>query len=118
MRSRPTADMPRLVRRAPLQTRIKNYIWDTLLWLSENLDAEEWAEAQKEWALPVGLVLNLVFLLARSNSAGESRGSSDVFGDYESRRGSDWFRWLVRLSIYASENTADYTCSVALLCSP
>lgn len=87
--------MPRLVRRAPLQDRVKNYIWDSLLWLSEEFSAEEWADAQKDWALPVAAVLNAVFLVARANTATESQGSYDVFGDFDSRRGSSWLVWLV-----------------------
>ncbi|KAI9824042.1 MAG: hypothetical protein M1832_002110 [Thelocarpon impressellum] len=62
--------MPRLVRRQPLADRIKAYLnpWDFLLWLSEEVDSNDWDEFQRSYATPLGLVCNLVFLIARSNS--------------------------------------------------
>ncbi len=87
--------MPRLVRRAPLDERIKNWIGDTLLWISEELNGSDWEDAQKEWATPTGIALNFVFMIARANTSKQSQGSYDVFGDYEGRRTSGWLRWLV-----------------------
>ncbi|KAF2094108.1 hypothetical protein NA57DRAFT_68708 [Rhizodiscina lignyota] len=89
--------MPRLVRRTPLGERIKNYIWDTLLWASEELNSDEWENAVKEWVTPIGLALNFIFLLARANVSGQSKGSYDVFGDYEGRGRSGWLQWLLTL---------------------
>ena len=88
--------MPRLVRRQPLADRIKAYLnpLDFLLWLSEEVDSNDWDELQRSYATPFGLACNLVFLIARSNSgagAGES-ASADVFGDQDGARGFlSWF---------------------------
>lgn len=90
--------MPRLVRRAPLSERIKAYLnpWDILLWLSEELNGNDWEDFQKEWSIPIGVVMNIVCMIARANSGSSaSYGGDDVFGDYESRRGSGWLLFLV-----------------------
>ena len=87
--------MPRLIRRQPLLERIQGYLnpADLLLWLSEELESQGWDQLEKEWALPIGFTLNLVFLVARANSRGASGSYDDVFGD--SRRETGWFSWLV-----------------------
>ncbi len=90
--------MPRLVRRQPLAERIKAYLnpLDFLLWLSEEVDSNDWDEFQRSYATPSGLLCNLVFLIARANS-GDAGGAShhdDVFGDDSSRGG--WLSWFVR----------------------
>ena len=89
---------PRLVRRTPLIARIKSYLdpLDFLLWLSEELNSNELEDTLKQWAIPLGVLLNFVFMVSRANTGGGggSRGDN-VFGDYESRRGSGWFVWLV-----------------------
>jgi hypothetical protein len=89
--------MPRLVRRQPLLARIQAYLnpLDFLLWLSEEIDSNDWDEVQRTFATPIGLGLNFVFLIARANSgsSGVSRGADDVFGDGPSRSG--YLAWLV-----------------------
>lgn len=87
--------MPRLVRRRPLTERIKSYLnpLDFLLWLSEEIDTNDWDQFEKDWALPLGVLLNVVFLIARANSRpNSSRASDDVFGD---DGGAPWLSWLV-----------------------
>lgn len=90
--------MPRLIRRQPLLERIQGYLnpADLLLWLSEEFESQGWDQLEKEWALPIGFVLNLTFIVARANSRGASDGYDDVFGD--TRRGTGWFSWLVSTS--------------------
>ena len=87
--------MPRLIRRQPLLERIQGYLnpADFLLWLSEEFESQGWDQLEKEWALPIGFILNLTFLVARANSRGASGSYDDVFGD--SRRETGWFSWLV-----------------------
>lgn len=84
----------RLVRRAPLLERIKASLnpLDFLLWLSEEINSNDWEDFQRQWAYPTGLTLNVIFMVARANSGAGSDGS-DVFADaYET--GSGWFAWL------------------------
>lgn len=84
--------MPRLVRRTPLMQRLKAHLdpHDLLLWLSEELNSDTYEEWLRDWATPIGIGLNLVFILARGAS---SRGNSDdVFGD---SNGSGWLSWFV-----------------------
>ena len=91
--------MPRLVRRAPLSERLKNYLnpLDFLLWLSEELNGLDWDE-YKEWSVPIGLGVNLIFLVARANtSAQHEQWDDDIFGDYEGKYGSGWLKWLVSI---------------------
>jgi len=93
--------MPRLVRRAPLSERLKAYLdpLDFLLWLSEELNSNDWEDFQKQWATPIGVAINIVFMIARANSGGaSSTKGDDVFGDYEVRRGSGWLTWFVSIS--------------------
>lgn len=100
---------PRLVRRRPLVERIKSYLnpLDFLLWLSEELDSNDW---NKEWANPIGFLLNVVFLIARANTAYSIRkGGDDVFGnDIAYTPWSAWFAaFLVHLlSLLAFVNGA------------
>jgi len=89
--------MPRLVRRQPLADRIKAYLnpLDFLLWLSEELDSNDWDQWQNDWAMPIGIGLNVIFLIARANSGGSSgrRRGDDVFGD--DGGGGGWLSWVV-----------------------
>lgn len=87
--------MPRLIRRQTLGQRIQSYLnpADFLLWLSEELDSYGWDQLEKEWAIPIGFVLNLVFLTARANSGGKSQSYDDVFRD--SRREISVLSWSV-----------------------
>jgi len=94
--------MPRLVRRAPLSERIQAYLdpYDFLLWLSEELNDDTYDEWLKAWATPIGVGLNILFILARGASKqGARRGRDDVFGDLESKRGSGWFGWMVSAAL-------------------
>jgi hypothetical protein len=87
--------MPRLVRRQPLAERIRSFLnpLDFLLWLSEEIDVNTWDQFDKDWALPLGIVLNLTFLIARANSRSSgSRAIDDVFGD---DGGVPWMSWFV-----------------------
>lgn len=87
--------MPRLVRRQPLAERIKSYLnpLDFLLWLSEEIDANDWEQFEKNWALPLGVTMNIVFMIARANSRQSgSRAVDDVFGDGD---GVSLMSWLV-----------------------
>lgn len=87
--------MPKIVRRQPLSERIAAYLnpYDFLLWLSEELESSGWDQIEKEWALPIGAGLNLIFLIARSNTQTRSTSYDDVFGE---SLGSGWLVWLVR----------------------
>ena len=91
--------MPRLIRRRPLLERIKAYLdpLEVLLWISEEFQSSEWDQWQKEWATPIGIALNIVFMIARANSGSGSRiGRDDVFGeDVVSHAG--WLAYLVRI---------------------
>jgi hypothetical protein len=85
--------MPRLVRRRPLSERIISYLnpYDFLLWLSEEFEGGDWEQLEKNWALPIGIVLNLVFLVARANSRSSgSKAFDDVFGDDDSTSVRGW----------------------------
>lgn len=90
--------MPRLIRRQPLAERIKAYLnpADFLLWISEELESHGWDQLEKEWAIPIGFGLNLIFLIARANSRGASGTYDDVFGDSKSETG--FFAWFVSTS--------------------
>ncbi|PWY73590.1 hypothetical protein BO70DRAFT_354831 [Aspergillus heteromorphus CBS 117.55] len=102
--------MPRLVRRRPLAERIKSYLnpLDFLLWLSEEIDTHDWDQFEKDWALPVGIALNLVFLIARANSqSSSSQAIDDVFGDEGGTPVLSWFASFVvhLLIVFAALNT-------------
>jgi hypothetical protein len=90
--------MPKYVRRQPLVERVRAYLnpYDFLLWISEEIESNGWDQLEKEWATPIGLVLNLVFIIARANSKGTSRGYDDVFGDVPRIA---WTAWLVSANL-------------------
>ncbi|KAK2813597.1 hypothetical protein FQN49_008277 [Arthroderma sp. PD_2] len=92
--------MPPLIRRRPLLERIQAYLnpLDFLLWLSEELDSSDWEQWEKEWALPVGIGLNVLFLVARANSHKGSRAHDDVFGD---DGGGSYISWLASFIVHA-----------------
>ena len=93
--------MPPLVRRRPFLERIKANFdpYDLLLWLSEELNDDSYDELLNAWATPIGIAVNIIFILARGASRPSTvRGSDDVFGDIEARHGSGWFAWLVSIS--------------------
>lgn len=94
----------RLIRRQPLADRLRAYLdpLDFLLWISEQFDSEDIDSLQKAWGAPIGLLLNLIMLLARANSSsGGRRVVDDVFGDEP--RGVGWVGWLVRFQLDVSE---------------
>jgi hypothetical protein len=100
-----TNNMPPLVRRRPLLERVQAYLdpGDFLLWLSEELNDDAHEDLLNSWATPIGIALNFLFILARgSSNPGDSRGSDDVFGDIEGKKGSGWFAWLVSIPGYVS----------------
>ena len=86
--------MPRYVRKQPLKDRLAAYLnpYDFLLWLSEEVESNGWDQLEKEWAIPVGFGLNLIFLIARANTGTYSSGYDDVFGDGP---GFGWLAWFV-----------------------
>jgi hypothetical protein len=91
--------MPRLVRRRPLLERIKAQLnpLDLLLWLSEEIETRDWDH--KSFAIPLGLGLNFVFLVARGAtgaSGGRGRGYDDVFGE----EGSGWGVWVATFVVH------------------
>lgn len=90
--------MPRLVRKTPLSERIKAYLdpYDFLLWLSELLNDDAVSDWLKDWATPIGVGLNILFILARGASkSGGSSGDDDVFGNIDVGGGSGWLSWVV-----------------------
>ena len=89
---------PRLIRRRPLAERIKAYLdpLDLFLWLSEQVDSGDWDQWQKDWATPFGILINVIFLIARANSGYNARARvDDVFGDEVAYTG--WLAWFVRI---------------------
>ena len=107
--------MPRIVRRQPLIERIKAYLnpFDFLLWLSEELESNGWDQLEKEWALPIGLGLNLLVFIARANMNVASRTYDDVFG--EVRGGSGGLVWLVSDILFVAITHRDRLLIVSLL---
>ncbi|KAK3113303.1 hypothetical protein LTR53_009553 [Teratosphaeriaceae sp. CCFEE 6253] len=96
--------MPRLVRRAPFSERIKAYLdpYDFLLWLSEELNDDAYDEWLNAWATPLGIALNIIFILARGASrAAQPKGRDDVFGDMDGNSGSGWFSWLAAFLVHS-----------------
>lgn len=77
------SNMPPYVRKAPLAERIRSAIdiYDWNLWLREEIESRGWDKLEQGWALPVGIVLNLIFLIARANVDRRSKGYDDVFGE-------------------------------------
>ena len=89
---------PRLIRRRPLVERIKAYLnpLDFLLRLSEEMDSTDWDQWNRDWASPIGIILNIVFLVSRANMAYRmSRPRDDVFGDDTAY--TPWMTWFVSL---------------------
>ncbi len=94
---------PRLIRQRPLLQRVKAYLnpLDFLLWLSEELDSNDWDQWHKDWATPIGIALNVTFLLARANCGPSTRRrEDDVFGDEMQYTG--WLAWLVGDNLYSN----------------
>jgi hypothetical protein len=87
----------RVVRRAPLRERIAAKLdpQDFVLWLSEELNSKDWEDFNRSWSATIGLGLNLIFILARTNSIPSSSGD-DVFSDGDGFRAAGWLAWIVR----------------------
>jgi hypothetical protein len=87
--------MPAVRRRTPLRDRIASYISDNFLWLSEEINSNDWDEIAEEWSTSIGVILNLIFIIAKANSGRwKSYGEDDVFSQ-SSRMGSGWLTWIV-----------------------
>ena len=101
--------MPPVVRRQPLFERIRIFLnpLDFLLWLSEELDTSGWEQLEKEWAISIGVGLNVVFLIARANANLGARRSDDVFG--EPVAGNCWLGWLVSCNLHSMPNSMRLT---------
>jgi hypothetical protein len=72
----------KVVRRAPLAQRVQSWfnISDLSLWLLEELNSRDWEEFDKRWSTPLGLTLNIIFIILRANSTPTSNGD-DIFED-------------------------------------
>lgn len=95
--------MPPLVRRRPLLERIQTYLdpWDFLLWISEELNDDAHEDLLNNWATPIGVAVNFLFIVARGSSkSNDSRGSDELFGDEGGKSlGSGWFAWIVSIPV-------------------
>lgn len=87
--------MPKYVRRQPLSERLVAYLnpYDFMLWLSEEIESRNYDQLEKEWAIPIGIAFNIIFLIAQANTSTKSSSYDDVFGDGD---GFGWRAWLVR----------------------
>ncbi|KAK2735784.1 hypothetical protein FQN57_001122 [Myotisia sp. PD_48] len=104
--------MPPLIRRRSFLERIKSYLnpLDFLLWLSEEIDSSDWEQWEKEWALPVGVALNVLFLVARANTSSISRIDDDIFSEQSSKGLLAWLAsFIVHLLALLSASNALYT---------
>jgi hypothetical protein len=95
----PPQPTSRVVRRAPLIDRIRALLnpAELALWAWEEVVSHDWEEFDRQWSTVLGLGLNLVFVLARINSAATSNGD-DIFEDYRAGT-SGAFAWMVRMSL-------------------
>lgn len=95
----------RLVRKAPLMERISAYcnVQDWLLWLSEELNTSDWEDFAKDYALMIGLVFNLVYIVAQANTTDYSRSDDILLGDTS---GPGWFTWSCRIAVAGLAGTA------------
>jgi len=92
--------MPRLVRRAPLSERLKDYLdpHDFILWLAEELNDDSYDEWLQAWSTPIGIGFNVVFILARGASVRTKKDKiDDVFGDPGY---SGWFAWIATFLVH------------------
>lgn len=88
---------PRLVRKAPLTERIKAYLdlHDWLLWISEELNTNDWEDFAKAYSPSIGFAINLVYIIAQANSATRFDEYDDIL---DGTGGPGWFKWICRLS--------------------
>ena len=91
--------MAPVIRRQPLLKRIKAYLdpVDFFLWISEELNSSDWSEFERRWALPIGVGLNLVFILARAANRPSQSDYDDVFAEPTAK---SWgISWMVRILV-------------------
>ena len=88
----------RLVRRAPLAERIKAYIdpWDWLMWISEELNTNDWEEFAQDYAIPLGCGMNFIFVVAQANASNGTANNDVLVG---TGGGSGWFGWFCRIFV-------------------
>lgn len=93
--------MPRLVRRAPLSERIKAYTdpSDWLIWISEELNSNDWEEFSQSYALYIGFASNLIFVIAQSNSGASNGYDNDGDGVFREASGPGWINWFMNLLV-------------------
>lgn len=94
--------MPRIVRRRPFLERVQGFFdpWDLFLYVCEELNDDAYEELLNNWATPIGIALNAVFIIARGSSkAGQANDVfvDDVFADFEGKNSSGWFSWVVSI---------------------
>ncbi|KAF1960618.1 hypothetical protein CC80DRAFT_488910 [Byssothecium circinans] len=90
--------MPRLVRRAPLAERIKAVMdpTDWLMWIEEQLNANDWEDFAKDYSFVLGFGMNFFFVIAQANASGSSDGDDVLIGG---SGGTGWFGWFCRLMV-------------------
>jgi hypothetical protein len=87
--------MPRLVRRAPLSERIQAYLdpSDWLIWISEELNSNDWEDFAQAYSHYIGFGANLLFVIAQANSGASTRHNQDsVFREVS---GPGWMKWFM-----------------------
>lgn len=94
--------MPLIVRRRPFLERVQGFFdpWDFFLYVCEELNDDAYEELLNNWATPIGIALNAVFIIARGSSkAGQANDVfvDDVFADFEGKNSSGWFSWVVSI---------------------
>jgi hypothetical protein len=98
--------MPRLVRRAPLAERIKAYIdpSDWLIWISEELNSNDWEDFAQAYAVYIGFGANILFVIAQANSGASNQYDRDnIFQDVP---GPGWMKWFMNLLVLVLAGTA------------
>jgi hypothetical protein len=91
--------MPRLVRRAPLSERIQAYLdpSDWLIWISEELNSNDWEDFAQAYAVYIGFGANILFVIAQANSgASTSYDRDNVFKEVS---GPGWMKWFMNLLV-------------------
>jgi hypothetical protein len=98
--------MPRLVRRAPLAERIKAYIdpSDWLIWISEELNSNDWDEFAQSYAVSLGFAANLLFVIAQANSGASTAYDDD--GVFREVSGPGWVKWFMNLLVLVLSSAA------------
>jgi hypothetical protein len=98
--------MPRLVRRAPLAERIKAYIdpSDWLIWISEELNSNDWEDFAQAYAVYIGFGANVLFVIAQANSGASNKYDPDnIFREVP---GPGWMKWFMNLLVLVLSGAA------------